>query len=106
MEVHIEPFGITAMPHTRLLRLAGAWPALAVDVLRQADVGYAGGILTDQMDMGIEDGGVHWLAVFTQHCGDRNVQVCCSYPDLVAASNSRSRSKLTETLHFTCLVSR
>lgn len=70
------------MPHTRLLRLAGAWPALAVDVLRQADVGYAGGILTDQMDMGIEDGGVHWLAVFTQHCGDSNVQVCCSYTDV------------------------
>lgn len=68
--MHVEPFGIAAMPHTRLLRLAGARPALAVDVLRQADVGDAGGLLTDQMDVGVEDGGVHRLAVFTQHCGD------------------------------------
>lgn len=80
--MHIEPFGIAAMPHTRLLRLAGAWPALAVHVLRQADVGYAGGILADQMDVGVEDGGVHWLAVFTQHYGDGNVQLSCLYTDL------------------------
>lgn len=80
--MHIEPFGIAAMPHTRLLRLAGAWPALAVHVLRQADVGYAGGILADQMDVGVEDGGVHWLAVFTQHCGDGNVQLSRLYTDL------------------------
>lgn len=77
--MHIEPFGIAAMPHTRLLRLAGAWPALAVHVLRQADVGYAGGVLADQMDVGVEDGGVHWLAVFTQHCGDESVPISCLY---------------------------
>lgn len=67
--MYIEPFGITALPHTRFLRLAGARPTLAVYVLRQADVRYAGGVLADQVDVRVEDGGVHGLAVFTQHCG-------------------------------------
>lgn len=65
--MHIEPFGVTAMPHTSLLRLAGTRPSLTVDVLRQTNVGDAGGILADQMDMGVEDGGVHRFAVFTQN---------------------------------------
>lgn len=67
--MHVEPFSIAALPHARLLRLAGARPALAVHVLRQADVRYAGSILADQVDVGVEDGGVHGLAVFTQHWG-------------------------------------
>lgn len=67
MEVHVEPFGIPAVPHPRLLRLAGARPALAVHVLRQADVGDAGGLVPDQVHVGVQDGGVHRLAVFTQH---------------------------------------
>lgn len=71
MEVHVEPLGVAAMPHARLLRLAGARPPLAVDVLRQADVGDAGGLLANQMDVGVEDGGVHWFAVFTQNYGDK-----------------------------------
>lgn len=58
------------MPHASLLRLAGARPPLAVDVLRQANVGDAGSLLANQMDVRVEDGGVHWLAVFTQNCGD------------------------------------
>lgn len=76
--MHVEPLGIAAMPHAGLLRLAGARPALAVDVLRQADVGYAGGVLANQVDMGVEDGGVHRLAVFTQHCeeGGSKSTVC------------------------------
>lgn len=86
MEVHIEPFGVAAMPHARLLRLAGAWPALAVHVLRQADVGYAGGVLADQMDVGVEDGGVHGLAVFTQHCRDKSVQMSSLHLDLSGVS--------------------
>lgn len=83
--MHIEPFGIAAMPHTCLLRLAGAWLALAVDVLCQADVGYAGGVLADQVDVGVEDGGVHWLAVFTQHCGNGNAQLSYLYMDVSGA---------------------
>lgn len=67
--MHVEPFGIAALPHARLLRLAGARPALSVHVLRQADVRYAGSILADQVDVRVEDGGVHGLAVFTQHWG-------------------------------------
>lgn len=77
--MHVEPFGITAMPHTCLLRLAGARLALAVSVLRQANVGYAGRVLADQMDVGVEDGGVHRLAVLTQHCWVENVQVSRLY---------------------------
>lgn len=69
VEVHVEPLGVAAMPHTSLLWLAGARPSLTVDVLRQADVGDAGGILANQMDVGVENGGVHWFAVFTQNYG-------------------------------------
>ena len=75
--MHVEPLGLAAMPHARLLRLAGARPALAVHVLRQADVGDAGGVLADQVDVGVQDGGVHRLTVFTQHCGDRNSSAVC-----------------------------
>lgn len=71
MEVHIKPFGITTMPHACLLGLAGAWPSLAVHVLGQADVGDTGSILTDEVDMRVEDGGVHRFAVFTQNYGDQ-----------------------------------
>lgn len=67
--MHVEPLGVAPLPHARLLRLAGARPALAVHVLRQADVGYAGGVVADQVHVRVEDGGVHGLAVFTQHCG-------------------------------------
>lgn len=71
MEVHVEPFGVAAVPHTRLLRLAGAWPPLAVHVLRQTDVGDAGGLLANQMDVGVEDGGVHWFVILTQNYKNR-----------------------------------
>lgn len=80
--MHVEPLGVTAMPHARLLRLAGARPALGVDVLRQADVGDAGGVLADQMDMRVEYGGVHRLAVFTQHCGKGVVEISNLITDL------------------------
>lgn len=43
----VEPLGISTVPHTRLLRLAAAWPALAVDILRQSDVSDAGGVLSN-----------------------------------------------------------
>lgn len=75
VEVHVEPFSVAAMPHTSLLRLAGARPSLAVNVLRQANVGDAGGVFTDQMDMWVENGGVHWFAVFTENCWDGNGQI-------------------------------
>lgn len=65
VEVHAEPLGVAAVPHACLLRLAGARAALAVHVLRQADVGDAGGVLADQVHVGVEDGGVHGLAVLT-----------------------------------------
>lgn len=80
--MYVEPFGVPALPHARLLRLAGARPALAVYVLRQADVRYAGRVLADQVDVRVEDGGVHGLAVFTQHCGGgwgvKRAQICPS----------------------------
>lgn len=71
MEVDIEPLGITTVPHACLLRLAAAWPALAVDVLREADVGNASRVLANQVHVRIQDGGVDRLAVFTQYCKGR-----------------------------------
>lgn len=43
--------------------MAGAGAALAVDKLRQADVGDAGGVVPDHVHVRVEDGGVDGLAV-------------------------------------------
>lgn len=75
--MHVEPLGVAAVPDPRLLRLAGARPALSVHELREADVGDAGGLLPDQVHVGVQDGGVHGLAVFTQHCGSGNGKFSC-----------------------------
>ena len=66
VEVHVLPPALAAVPHARLLRLAGARPALAVHVLGEADVGDAGRVLADQVHVGVEDGGVDGLAVLGQ----------------------------------------
>lgn len=67
MEMDILPLGVPAMPYPCLLRLAAAWPALTIHVLRQADVGYAGSIFTDQVHVRVQDGGVDGLAVLRQY---------------------------------------
>lgn len=63
MEVDVLPPAVPAVPHSGLLRLAGAGAALPVDKLRQADVGDAGGVVPDHVHVGVEDGGVDGLAV-------------------------------------------
>lgn len=65
----IEPLAIPAVPDPGLLRLAGARPALPIDVLGEADVGDARGILSDHVDVWVQDGGVNGLAVLGQDCG-------------------------------------
>lgn len=65
--MHVEPLGVATVPHARLLRLAGTRTALAVNVLCQADVSDARCILSDQVHMRVQDSGVHWLIVLTQH---------------------------------------
>lgn len=64
----VKPLAFTAVPHTRLLRLAATRAALAVDVLRQPDIRNAGSVLPDEMNVRIENSGVHGLVVLTQHC--------------------------------------
>lgn len=68
MVVDIQPLAVSAVPDTGLFRLRGAGTALAVDVLCQADVCDAGSIFTNDMDVGVQDGGVYWLAVLRQYC--------------------------------------
>lgn len=70
MVVDIEPLAVSAVPDTGLLRLRGAGPALAINVLRQADVRDAGGVLPDDVDVGVQDGCVDWLAVLRQYWQD------------------------------------
>lgn len=70
MVVHVEPLAVAAVPDARLLGLRGAGPALPVDVLRQADVGDAGGVLPDDVHVRVQDGRVDWLAVLRQYCPD------------------------------------
>lgn len=66
MEVNVLPLAITAMPHASLLRLHGLWHAAPVHVLGQADVGYAGRILPNQVHVRIQDDGVDWLVALGQ----------------------------------------
>ena len=47
--------------------MAGAGAALAIHELREADVGDAGGVVPDDVDVGVQDGGVDGLTVFGQH---------------------------------------
>lgn len=65
--VDIQPLAISAVPNTGLFWLCGAGPALAINVLCQADVRNAGSIFTNDMDVGVQDGGVYWLAVLRQY---------------------------------------
>ena len=51
-----------------LLRLAGARAARGVQELGEADVGDARRVLADQVHVGVEQSGVHGLAVLAQHC--------------------------------------
>lgn len=67
VEVHNLPFAIAAVPHSGLLRLGRAWDATRIQVLRDADVGDAGRLVAHQMDVGVQDGGVHGLAVPGPH---------------------------------------
>jgi len=67
VEVDVLPLAVSAMPDARLLRLAGPRPTLDVHKLSQANVGDAGGVLADQVDVGVEDGSVDGLDVLGQN---------------------------------------
>lgn len=63
----VLPLAVSAVPHSGLLRLAGPRPTLSVDKLSQADVSDAGRVLADQVDVGVQDGGVDGLVVLGQN---------------------------------------
>lgn len=67
------PLAVTAVPDACLLRLGGAGHAVGVDVLGDADVGDAGSFLADQVDVGVQDGGVDRLTVLRPHWGRSNM---------------------------------
>lgn len=62
----VLPLAVSTMPDASFLRLAGPRPTLAVDILSQADVSDAGRVFTDQVDVGVQDGGVDGLTVLSQ----------------------------------------
>lgn len=49
--MNIEPLAISAVPHPGLLRLAGARSTLPVDVLGEPDIGDAGCVLPNHVDV-------------------------------------------------------
>lgn len=67
VEVDDLPFAIPAVPDAGLLRLGRAGDAARIQVLRDADIGDAGRLVAHQVDMGVQDGGVHGLAVPRPH---------------------------------------
>lgn len=73
MEMYVLPLAITAVPHAGLFRLAGTGPALAINVLCEADVGDTGCILPNDVHVRVQDGGVDRLAVLGQHCGQAGI---------------------------------
>lgn len=73
VKVNVLPFGVTAVPHAGLFRLAAARSPLAVDELGEADVGDAGSIFSDQMHVRVQDGGVDGLTVLRQHCKQTHI---------------------------------
>lgn len=73
MEVHNLPFAIPAVPDAGLLGLCSAGDPSRVHVLRDADVGNAGRLISHQVDVGVQDRGVHGLAVPRPHWrGDKH----------------------------------
>lgn len=67
MEVDVLPLAIAAVPDAGLLGLAGAGPALRVDVLGEADVGDAGSVLPNDVHVRVQDGRVDRLVVLGEH---------------------------------------
>lgn len=68
VEVDDLPFAVPAVPDAGLLRLGGAGDATGVQVLCDADIGDAGRLVTHQVDVGVQNSGVHGLAVPGPHC--------------------------------------
>ena len=101
VEVDDLPFAIPAVPDAGLFRLGRAGDAAGVQVLRDADVGDAGRLVTHQVDVGVQDGGVHRLAVPRPHCrrGREGRRSCTWGPPLTSfpsplLSNRLSRAPL------------
>lgn len=61
------PFPVAAVPHPGLLWLGGAGRPVSIYVLRDSDVGDAGGLVSHQVDVGVQDGGVDRFAVLRPH---------------------------------------
>lgn len=67
MEVNNLPFAIPAVPDAGLLGLGSAGDPSRVHVLRDANVGNAGGLVSHQVDVGVQDRRMHGLAVPGPH---------------------------------------
>lgn len=93
VEMHVLPLAIAAVPHARLLGLAGAGPALPVDVLRQADVGDARCVLPDDVHVRVQDGRVDGLAVLGEHCGQGQRRGLTGRPEEPWESTGRGRGR-------------
>lgn len=73
MEVNNLPFAIPTVPDAGLLGLGSAGDPSRVHILRDADVGNAGGLVSHQVDVGVQDRRVHGLAVPGPHWrGDKH----------------------------------
>lgn len=67
------PFSIPAVPDAGFLGLGGAGDPSRIHILRDADVGDAGGLVSHQVDVRVQDCRVHWLAVPGPHLrGDKD----------------------------------
>lgn len=93
MEMDDLPLPVAAVPHSGLLRLGGARRPVGVDVLRHSDVSNARGLVANQVDVRVQDGGVDWFTVFRPHW---RVQIRV---ETVKGQNSQIREKLSTGTH-------
>lgn len=66
MEVNVLPFCVSAVPDAGFLGLHGAGDVVHIHVLRESDVGDAGGVLADQMHVRIQKNGVDWFGSLSE----------------------------------------
>lgn len=62
--MNVLPLPIATVPDARLLGLHSLWHPASVHVLREPYVRDAGGVITHEVHVRVEDDGVDWLVTF------------------------------------------
>lgn len=98
----VLPLAVAAVPDAGLLGLHGAGHAVAVDVLGEADVGDAGRLVSDQVDVGVQQDGVDRLLGLGQSCREEQEGRRVMGPPLKGSHLQAHANTDMLTSHVTC----